>query len=85
MRIYITHNNFTFVIPVPTRLFLNKPVVKLANCACKGYCPEMVPDIDPEDVEKLYQEIKKCKKRYGKKWDLVDVQSASGEEVRIRL
>ncbi len=85
MRIYIRQNNFTFFIPVPTRLFLNKPVIKIANWACKEYCPDEMPDIDPEDVEKLYQAIKKCKKRYGKKWDLVDVQSASGEGVRVRL
>lgn len=85
MRIYIRQNKFRLWIPIPTRLFLNKPVIKLANKACKEYCPEMVPDIDPEDVEKLYQAIKKCKKIHGKKWDLLDIQSSLGESVRIKL
>lgn len=88
MRIYLTQNNFTLCIPFPTRLFLNRPVIKIANWACKEYCPD-VPYMDPEDIEKLYQAIrsskKNCKKILGEKWYLVDARSASGQRVRIML
>ena len=88
MRIYLTQNNFTLCIPVPTRLFLNRPAVKIANWACNKYCPD-VPYMNPEDMEKLYQTIKSSKKtfqkRFGTKWYLVDAESADGQRVRIRL
>lgn len=85
MRIYLTHNHFTFCIPFPTRLFLNKPVIKVANWATKKYCPNEIPYIEPEYASMLYREIKKSRKKLGRKWDLVNAESSSGERVRIRL
>lgn len=61
MMIYITQNNFTLCLPFSARLFLNKPVIKLANHLRGKYCSD-VPYVDPDDVEKLYQAIKSCKK-----------------------
>lgn len=85
MRIYLTHEKFTFCIPFPTRLVLNKPVIKIANWAVKNYCPGEIPYIEPEYANMLYREIKNSRKKHGRKWDLVDVQSATGDGVRIRL
>ena len=88
MRIYLTQNKFTICLPFPTRFILNKPVIKMANRARLKYASD-IPYMDPEDVEKLYQVIKSskklCKEKYGRIWDLVDAESATGQRIRIRL
>lgn len=88
MMIYLTQDKFTICLPVPTRLFLNRPVMKLANKLREKYASD-VPYVDPDEIEKLYQAIraskKACRKMFGRKWYLVDAESASGQRVRIRL
>lgn len=83
MRIHIHSDGRKISLILPTQFLFNKGILKFGLRVGKKYSDE-VPDIPPEAVDALCDEIKRIKKRYGS-WDLVDVRSADGEQVHIIL
>lgn len=99
MRIHVKADGHDIRIPVPTGLIFSKPSVwlylKLArkySSRASEYIPadieitadQLLDKFSDEAVYALCQEIMRIKRHHGH-WDLVDVQTASGEEVHITL
>ena len=99
MKIRINTGEVNFCIPVPTGLIFSKPSVwlylKIArkySSRAQKYIPENVEgqadkflsNLPDEAAYALCAEIMRIKRKYGH-WDLVDVESAGGERVRVSL
>lgn len=84
MKIRIEAEGHNFSIPIPTTLFFSKGTVWLANRVGRKYAGDAMADIPPEALDKLFAEFRRIKKRYDH-WELVEVQSASGERIEITL
>ena len=99
MRIQVKAHGHSINIPIPTGLIFSKPSVwlylKLArkvSSRASRYIPENVEESVDEILEKLPDdavyalcaEIMRIKRKHGT-WKLVEVQSASGEEIQITL
>lgn len=84
MKIQIRNKEFGFVIPLPTNLIFSKGTVWLATGIGRKYAGDAIKDIPPEALDKLFGEFRRIKKRHGI-WELVEVESASGERVKITL
>ena len=83
MKICIQAGEKKFSLYFPTRMLTSKSLVKLWLRIGKKYSEE-VPDIPPQAIDALCNELKRIKKTHGS-WELVDVQSAQGERVKITL
>lgn len=83
MKIRIRSDEKKFTVLLPTRLLFSKTVLKFGLRMGRKYSDQM-PDIPPETVEALCDEIRRIKKKHGA-WELVDVQSGDGEMVQIIL
>lgn len=99
MRIQVKGDGHSINIPIPTGLIFSKPSVWLYLKLAKKYSSQ-APKYIPEDAEQaaenmpvnipkeamyaLCAELIRIKRKHGS-WVLVEVQSASGEEVRITL
>lgn len=99
MKIQVRGDGHNINIPIPTAMIFSKPSVwlylklarKVSNRVSR-YVPENVEVSVDEILEKLPDEavyalcgeIMRIKRKHGK-WDLVEVQSSSGEEVKITL
>lgn len=83
MKIRIRSDEKNFTILLPTRLLFSKTVLKFGLRMGRKYSAQ-VPDIPPQMLEALCDEIKRIKKKHGV-WELVDVQSGDGEIVQIIL
>ena len=84
MKIRIKNGNRQFGFYFPTGLIFNKTAARIANTIGIRFAPDSLKDISPEALELLCVELGRIKKKYGK-WELVEVQSASGETVEIIL
>ena len=99
MKIQVKVEGCNITIPVPTGLIFSRPSVwlwlKIArNASGQGsrYIPDHVETraddffakIPEEAMYALCAELMRIKRKYGS-WELVEVHSASGEEVRICL
>lgn len=84
MKIHIRSNEHRLFIPLPTNLVFSKATVWLANGIGRKYAGDALKDIPPEALDKLFAEFRRIKKKHGT-WELVEVQSAEGEQVRITL
>ena len=99
MRIQVKADGHNISIPIPTALIFSKPSVwlylKLAkkfSSRAGEYIPREVEvsldsflnQLPEEAVYALCAEIMRIRKKYGP-WKLVEVHSASGEEVHITL
>lgn len=83
MKIRIRSDEHNFSIVLPTRVLFSKSILKFGLRIGKKYSAD-VPDIPPETVDALCDEIRRIKKKHGS-WELVNVQSAGGEQVQIIL
>lgn len=99
MRIHVRADGHNIQIPIPTGLIFSKASVwlylKLArsfSSRAKQYIPadveitadEILEKLPEEAVYALCAEIMRIKRKHGH-WDLVEVKSSSGEEVKITL
>lgn len=93
MKIIVKAGNQRLFLPVPTALLLNRPMLRfwlrmMRRSAQYVSLPEQAGtvlwNLPEESVMRLCDELRRIKRKYGK-WDLVEVQSASGEEVLIQL
>lgn len=78
MRIIVKDSDMRFPIKLhlPTSILLSRFALR--------FLPPSMKSITREQAKKLIRELKRCKKRYPG-WKLVEVHSADGEYVEIRL
>ncbi len=83
MRIYVKSEDMKLpiILAVPTSAIGWRWIWRLVN---KHARPEDTPAISEETAEKLAGEIKKYVRKNGH-FDLVNIESADGERVRIRI
>lgn len=84
MKIQIRDHNRGFTILLPTGLFFSKTCARLANHYGRKAAPEAMAAISPEALEILFAELRRIKKKHGV-WDLMEVDGADGEYVKITL
>lgn len=99
MRIQIKGEGHNINIPLPTALVFSRPsvwiwmkLVRKAMTHCSQYIPadtgtdadSFFAKIPDEAVYALCAELMRVKRKHGR-WDLVEVESADGERVLIRL
>ncbi len=83
MKIQIRSKERDFTFSFPTRLLFSKTILKLGLKAGKCYA-KSVPEIPPASIDALCREIHRFRKANGS-WELVNIQSASGQEIHIFL
>ncbi len=83
MKIRIRTKQRAFSVVLPTRMLFSKTILKFGLRIGKRYS-KAVPEFPPAAVDALCEEIHRIKKTKGA-WELVRIQSADGEEVRIVL
>ena len=89
MRISLITNNWEDVVVnkknmfiwIPNCFVLNSTALKIAKKQPGG---QHIPDIPKEFLPKLRKAIRQVKKIH-KNWVLVDVESADGEKVQVKL
>lgn len=74
--------NLTLLLP--TRLLFSKRVVHLISRVAGKWVPDVVDKIPMELLEAALDELVRTKKRYGS-WELLEIQSAEGEYIKITL
>ena len=84
MKIRIQSSDHKLFIPIPTSMVFSKATVWLANRYGRKYVGDAMNVIAPEAMDKLFAEFRRIKRIHGT-WELVDVQSASGESINITL
>ena len=96
MRIIVKGNGNNINIPIPTGLIFSKASVwtwlKLARVSAGKYMSEHVNQkadmfldrLSDEAVYAICGELMRIKRKHGS-WDLVEVESADGDHVLIRL
>lgn len=100
MKIRVETQERCFTVPVPTGLVFSDATVWVAchmGNKCPEDVLEYVPpqarknipnqawkELSPQDMKRLFAELRRIKKRYGS-WELVEVCSADGQRVRITL
>lgn len=84
MKIQVKGNGYDINLLLPTALIFGKGTVWLANHFGRKYAGDAMKDIPPEALEALFAEFRSIKRKYGS-WDLVEVESATGDRVLIRL
>lgn len=84
MKIQIRDHEKRFTLILPTGLIFSRPVQYLANHTARKYAPEAMKGISPEALDALFTELRRIKKIHGS-WELVEVDSADGEYVKIVL
>ena len=82
VRIKSEGHNLNFVIP--TRWIFGKTAVRIANTLGRQYASHAMKDISPQALEMLCAELCRIKDIHGK-WELVDIESAGGDIVKIIL
>lgn len=84
MRIRIKSEGHNLVFALPTRLIFSKTAVRFANTVGRRYADTAMKDIPPQALELLCCELRRIKSAHGK-WELVDIESANGDIVKIIL
>lgn len=84
MRIILSDAGKKMDLILPTALIFSRLTVWLAMKLGRKYAGDVMKDIPPEALDALFAEMRRIKKKHGK-WDLVQIESADGETVLIRL
>ncbi len=71
-------------IPFPTALLASPTAVRFALNIGKRYAGISMPNISPEAIQALCQQIRQFEKQYDH-WELVRMESADGDIVSIIL
>ena len=82
MKIIVTTGENDIRFGLPTGLILGRGSAVFAQYMAKKYSPEVnLPD---GALPALCDELRRIKKKYGT-WDLMEVETASGQHVKITL
>ena len=84
MRIHVHSQGRQIRLILPTQVIFSAPVAWISSAVMRKYVPDAAGNLPPEAIRKLFREVRRTKRKYGS-WDLVEVDSQSGEKVLIRL
>lgn len=82
MRIHVKDGENNIRILLPTGLVFSRLTAMIGVAVIKKYAPER--GISAKQIDALFAEFHRIKRRYGR-WELVDVESADGQIVKIIL
>lgn len=83
MRILVRSEEYNIRLRIPTCLIFNPVIAGLARFGLR-YAPDSARYISPDAIAALFAEFRRIKKAYGK-WELVDLETSTGEKVLIVL
>lgn len=84
MKIRIQSGEKKFTVPFPTCLVFSRGSAWIANHIGRRYAGDAMKEIPPEAMDALFAEFRRIKSKHGS-WELVNVQSADGDIVKITL
>ena len=84
MKIHVKSEGYNIRLWLPTNLVFNPMVARLAVRYGLRDAPDPVQNISPEALEALFAEFRRIKKKHGS-WELVHMECASGDKVKIVL
>ena len=95
MKIHVKSDDQNISLILPTNLVLSAPIAWIADRAISGMTEKSIVDLPPQAanavaklppdaVKKLFSELRRIKRRYGK-WTLVEMDSRSGDQVLVEL
>lgn len=84
MKIQIRSNGFPITILLPTNLLFSRSALHLANRLGRKYVGQALESLPPQTLDALFAEIRRIKRQYGH-WDLVEIESADGDVIKICL
>lgn len=84
MKIHIKSKDQNLRIRIPTCLAFSPLVARLGCHYGLQYAGEAMKDISPEALKALFAEFRRIKKIHGS-WNLVDIESAAGDLVKVTL
>ncbi|MBP3305847.1 MAG: hypothetical protein J6L24_07750 [Oscillospiraceae bacterium] len=83
MKVRICSKERSFSVLLPTRMVFSRGFLQFGLRIGRKYS-DAVPEIPPEAVDALCGEIRRIKNQCGS-WELVDIRSADGEQVKVVL
>ena len=84
MKIIVKSQERNIRLGFPTTWLFGRGSAFLAEKLGRKYAPEAMENIPPETIPILCAELRRIKKKYGS-YDLVEVESAEGDYVKIQL
>ena len=84
MKIRIRSDEVNLNLWLPTGLVFSKPMALLGGTVGRKYAGDAMKNLSAKDLDRLFAEFRRIKKKYGA-WDLVEVESAEGDIVRVTL
>lgn len=84
MKIVIKSSEHNLSLWLPTRIVFSKSTAWIANSIGRRYAADAMKDISPEALETLFAVMRQIKNNHHA-WELVSVESSSGEAVKITL
>ena len=84
MKIKIRSDEHKFTLWVPTGLLFSRATVYLFDKVGRKYAGDAMKNIPPEALNKIFAEFRRIKRKHGH-WELVDLESADGDIVKIVL
>lgn len=85
MRILVeSHDEKAIRLIFPTVMIFNRLTAAIGSTAIKQHLGTDLTEFKPEDINKLFRELRRMKRKYPH-LELVSVDSADGDKVRITL
>jgi len=84
MKIHVKSGNHNLRLYLPTGLIFSKTIARLGCRFGLKYAGDAMRNISPEALEALFAEFRRIKHKHGS-WDLVDIEGADGQIVKIIL
>ena len=84
MRIIIRSAEKDLKILLPTNMIFSAPVAWLGARYGRNHSDDSAKEITPEQLQALFAILRKAKRMYGH-YDLVDIESSDGTQVKIVL
>lgn len=84
MRILVKDDEHTIRLWLPTALIFSSLTAEIAAHCMRKYVKDPRVNLTSRQLRALFAEMRRIRHRHGS-WELVDVQSADGEKVKIIL
>ena len=84
MRIYVKSEEHNIRLRIPTNLFFNPIVARFAVRYGLRHAPDSARNMSIEAMDSLFAEFRRIKKQHGN-WELVDMETSSGDKVKFVL